>query len=322
MRTAGDGPVVGDQQIADALAGQCASIGDQAAFAAGADFDEQHRQLVEADVARLRAEASHAAEGRTSLSAPITIDDIADQASTLKNNRAPSPLDDFELEVKAQADGVVRPIYKRSDRAEPANYRPITLGSTVDKLYNLVLNARLVPHLQQGDRLHDAQQGFRPGRNAQDNVFILTSCLAARRAQGLDSYVLFLDIHKAYDTVWRAGLLWQLWQWGVRGKLFRVLAQMTDGPRSRVLHRSALSAAYQPGMGWEQGDTLAATMFTVLVDAVLREVWAAHPGVPLPAPAAALPAGAAAPAPHAAPGDKLVALMYADDCAGVAGSPE
>ncbi|KAF8059645.1 hypothetical protein HT031_005053 [Scenedesmus sp. PABB004] len=104
--------------------------------------------------------------------------------------------------------------------------------------------------------------------------------------------------------------------------LFRVLAQMTGGPRSRVLHRGALSAAYQPGMGWEQGDTLAATMFTVFIDAVLREVWAAHPGVPLPAPAAALPAGVATQASATEPDDKLVALAYADDCAAVAGSPE
>lgn len=336
---AGEGLVTGEQQIADALAAQYAAVSDPATFAAGAGFDEDLRQRVEADVAQFRAAASLTDIGPPELSTPITAVEVALQAQGLGNNKAPSPLDDitnehlrfggphlhhalasfynlqFSLEAKAQTDGVITPIFKRGDPTEPANYRPITLGSAIDKLYNLVLNARLCDHLERGGLLHDAQQGFRAGRCAVDNIFMLTSCLDARARQGLDTYVLFLDIQKAYDTVWRAGLLWHLWRKGVRGKLFRVLAQMTDNTRGVVMHRGVLSTAFEPGMGWEQGDTLATTMFNVFVDAVLEEVWAAHPGVPLPA------AGLAAPDAAAPAAAKLVALMYADDGAALAATP-
>ncbi|KAF8069361.1 LINE-1 reverse transcriptase-like [Scenedesmus sp. PABB004] len=353
---ASTGMVVGEQQIADALAAQYASVSDPAAFAAGADFDEQWREQVEADVARYRAAASDPSGSDSEqdpLSADITAAEVAAQAQALSNNKAPSPLDgvtnellkyggeplwgalaaffnlQFTLETKAQTAGVITPIYKRGDPTDPANYRPITLGSAVDKLYNLVLNKRLTDHLEGHGLLHDAQQGFRPGRSAADNIFMLTSCLDARAAQGLDTYVLFLDIAKAYDTVWRSGLLHNLWRVGVRGRLFRVLANMTDRTRSMVRHRGALSTAFEPGLGWEQGDTLATTMFNVFINAVLQEVWAACPGVPLPAapapaPAAppAPPAGAAPPAPEpGAADDKLVALLFADDCASLAAGP-
>jgi hypothetical protein len=86
--------------------------------------------------------------------------------------------------------------------------------------------------------------------------------------------------------------------------MFRVLAQMTDAPKSKVLHQGHYSAAFTPGMGWEQGDTLATTMFNVHVNAVLAAVWAQHQGVPL--------AGEA----------RLVALMFADDFVGAATSAE
>jgi hypothetical protein len=176
-------------------------------------------------------------------------------------------------------------------------------------LYNSVLNARIIAHLESTSSLHDAQHGFRSNRSAIDNIFMLTQTINARKRDKLDTYMLFLDIEKAYDSVWRAGLLYHLWAKGVTGRMFRVLAQMTDNPASMVMHKGAFSDKFQPGMGWEQGDTLATTMFNVHIDAVLQHVWDEHPGVPIPSNT-----------PNQA--GKLVALMYADDLAGLAGSVE
>jgi len=63
----------------------------------------------------------------------------------------------FEFEVKAKTCGVITPIYKKADPTEPKNYRPITLGSAIDKLYNSVLNARILTFLEDNDQLHDGQ---------------------------------------------------------------------------------------------------------------------------------------------------------------------
>ncbi|KAF8064477.1 LINE-1 reverse transcriptase-like [Scenedesmus sp. PABB004] len=322
------GMVVGERQIADALAAQYASVSDPAAFAAGADFDEQWREQVEADVARYRAAASDPSgsdSDQDPLSADITAAEVAAQAQALSNNKAPSPLDGVTNELLKYGG---EPLWGALAAFFNLQLTLETKAQTAG-LYNLVLNKRLTDHLEGHGLLHDAQQGFRPGRSAADNIFMLTSCLDARAAQGLDTYVLFLDIAKAYDTVWRSGLLHNLWRVGVRGRMFRVLANMTDRTRSMVRHRGALSTAFEPGLGWEQGDTLATTMFNVFINAVLQEVWAACPGVPLPAapapaPAAppAPPAGAAPPAPEpGAADDKLVALLFADDCASLAAGP-
>ncbi len=80
--------------------------------------------------------------------------------------------------------------------------------------------------------------------------------------------------------MWRAGLLYHLWEKGVRDKLFRVLAQMCDRPTSMVWHDGHLSSPFHPEMGWEQGDTLATTMFNICINALcwtLRGIMQAFP---------------------------------------------
>jgi hypothetical protein len=61
--------------------------------------------------------------------------------------------------------------------------------------------------------------------------------------------------------------------------------------------------------GVEQGGTLSPTLFSVFVDGLLEDVWPHCPGVPITPTAA-----------DGAPGEKLAALMFADDFAGLAGS--
>lgn len=163
--------------------------------------------------------------------------------------------------------------------------------------------------LEDNDQLHDGQQGFRPGRSSIDNIYMLKTCLDARCQQKLDTYLLFVDIEKAYDTVWRAGLLWHLWHKGITGKMFRVLANMIEDTPCMVMYQGAFSRVMHPDMGWEQGDTLATTMFNVFIDSVLHHVWEKHEGIPVPT----------------APGDtpaKLTALLYADDLVGATTTPE
>jgi hypothetical protein len=327
----GPGLLTNDQDVSDTLATHYERVSSTTSHYVAAPFAPQHRAHVEAQVEQYRSQHT-AHDAPDALSGEILSSEVRAQCARLNNNKAPSPFDcvhnellkyggeglcdamtalfnlQFKLEVKAKTCGVITPIYKRGDPTDPKNFRPITLGSAIDKLYNLVLNDRICKHLEDNNKLHDAQQGFRPGRSAVDNIFMLKTCLDARCQQRLDTYLLFVDIEKAYDTVWRAGLLWHLWQKGVQGRMFRVLAQMLDHTPSVVMHNGTYSHVITPDMGWEQGDTLATTMFNVFIDSVLQHVWAEHAGIPIPS--ADADNGLA----------KLVALMYADDMVGLAAS--
>jgi hypothetical protein len=51
----------------------------------------------------------------------------------------------------------------------------------------------------------------------------------------MSTYAAFIDVKKAYDTVWRQGLWKRLWDEGVRGKMWRVVKSMYSTVQSAVL---------------------------------------------------------------------------------------
>jgi hypothetical protein len=130
---------------------------------------------------------------------------------------------------------VIQYFHKSGSTAGMANYRGITLLDTLSKLFNKVITNRLLAHAEDAGLLHEAQNAFRPGRSTDQHICTLSqtvrgrchavisalrwqrsSCPVAhlqyRLRQGKATYAFFLDLKKAYDTVWRDGLilLWLL----------------------------------------------------------------------------------------------------------------
>jgi hypothetical protein len=81
--------------------------------------------------------------------------------------------------------------------------------------------------------LHEAQAAFR-SRSCTDNLFVLTRILQEAGKANKTVYAFFLDVRKAYDTVWRDGLSAKLLEKGVDGKLWRVLRDPAIKSTSQV----------------------------------------------------------------------------------------
>ena len=90
-------------------------------------------------------------------------------------------------------------------------------------------------HLDKGGALHEGQAGFRVKRGFVDNIFTLNEIVQGRLREGKDTYAFFLDVQKAYDTVWRNALWFKLWEFGVREKMWRVCRRMYEFSKSAVL---------------------------------------------------------------------------------------
>ena len=120
----------------------------------------------------------------------------------------------------------VSSIFKKGDREDPANYRGITLLSVVGKVFCKILNNRLVPCLDKEGALHEGQAGFRINRSCMDNVYTLNEIVQSRLREDKKTYAFFLDIQKAYDSVWHDGLWYKLWDMGVKGRMWRVIKKM------------------------------------------------------------------------------------------------
>ena len=51
--------------------------------------------------------------------------------------------------------------------------------------------------------LHEGQAGFRVNRSCLKNVYTLNEIVQGRLKEDKETYTFFLDVQKAYDTVWR-----------------------------------------------------------------------------------------------------------------------
>ena len=71
--------------------------------------------------------------------------------------------------------------------------------------------------MDEGQALYEWQAGFRKKRTCIDNVYTLNEIVQSRLREGKKTYAFFLDVQKAYDTVWRNGLWVKLWDLGVKG---------------------------------------------------------------------------------------------------------
>ncbi len=140
--------------------------------------------------------------------------------------------------------------------------------------------------------LHEAQNAFRRGRSTDQHIYTLSQVLRGRLRQGKATYAFFLDLKKAYDTVWRDGLRHKLWNRGIRGKAWQYIRNMYATTTRAVRCGQHASEWFGIDLGTAQGDTLSCLLFDIYVDDLLREVDVACEGVPLPVGDAAPPAAA------------------------------
>ena len=168
--------------------------------------------------------------------------------------------------------GLIVPIYKDGDKHIVDNYRGITLLSVVGKLYTVILNTRLSQWCERNQILVDEQAGFRQARSTSDQLFILREAVLDRSRRKKDTYCCFLDIKKAYDTVFREGLWRRLWEVGVKGKMWRVLKNIYNKVESSVVVNGKRGEWFELHTGVRQGCILSPTLFAIFIDGLAREV--------------------------------------------------
>ena len=118
--------------------------------------------------------------------------------------------------------------------------------------------------------MSDEQWGFRPGGSAIDLIFLLSEVLERRRECKKKSFICFIDVIKAYGTVWIDGLFVKLRKVGVRGKMWRVLLDWNWGGRSVVgVDTSGIDTNdFELKQGVNQGSVVAALLYALFVDRV------------------------------------------------------
>ena len=124
----------------------------------------------------------------------------------------------------------VVPVFKNAgERSTAKNYHPVNLLSVVSKVFEKLVNSRIVDHLEKCGLFSDFQYGFRSSRSTADLLTVVSDRIArafnrsgATRAVCCTRSV--LDISKAFERVWHAGLLHKLKSDGISGQILGLIS--------------------------------------------------------------------------------------------------
>ena len=167
----------------------------------------------------------------------------------------------------------VIPIPKEGkDPLKPDSYRPIALTSCICKLFERILNRRLVRYLANKKLITEAQAGFMKGKNTIDNLIGLESEIHESFLRNEYLMTVFFDLAKAYDTCWRYLIVEELHNSGMRGNLPNLIVDFLSDRKFHVRVCGKLSRQFSQDMGVPQGSVLSATLFLIAINTISRIV--------------------------------------------------
>lgn len=95
----------------------------------------------------------------------------------------------------------VTAIFKKGQRSDPSNYRPISLTSIPGKIMERIIRNALVDHMNSNAFFNKNQHGFTKGKSCVTQLLEFMEDITAAIDQGKDVDVIYLDFAKAFDKV-------------------------------------------------------------------------------------------------------------------------
>jgi hypothetical protein len=118
---------------------------------------------------------------------------------------------------------IIVPVHKKGDRNTVTNYRPISILTSINKIFEKVMYSRLLNHLKENCILSNHQFGFRTNQGTENAIYslineILNSFNQKHRISGI-----FCDLEKDFDCVSHEILLQKLMYYGIKDKQHNLL---------------------------------------------------------------------------------------------------
>ena len=136
----------------------------------------------------------------------------------------------------------------------------------VASLKNLIVNNRIVDHLQKCNLFSDFQYGFRSSLSTADLLTVVSDRIARAFNRSGATRAVALDISKAFDRVWHAGLLHKLKSYGISGQIFGLISSFLSNRWLQVVLDGKSLQEYPVNAGVPQGSILGPTLFLLYIN--------------------------------------------------------
>ena len=161
----------------------------------------------------------------------------------------------------------VIPVFKDGERSDFQNYRPISITSSVCKVFERIISNALLIFLTINDVIPVHQHGFMPRRSCNSMLMYTLNewqRLLDQHAGG-HIHAVSIDWEKAFDKIPHSRLLLKLRKIGVRGTLFNWFQSYLINRKQRVMYDGCFSSFHNVPSGVIQGSVLGPLLFNIFM---------------------------------------------------------
>jgi len=128
-----------------------------------------------------------------------------------------------------------------------------------------MINIRLMWYLENHNFLPSTQSGFRANRSTFDQLIGLEDSIHTAVLNKEYNISVFLDFEKAYDMLWKGGLLYKFKKLNIQGNMFGWIKDFLSSRTFQVRIDSQPSNIFSFSNGTPQGSVISPTLFNIMV---------------------------------------------------------
>lgn len=166
----------------------------------------------------------------------------------------------------------VKPLYKKDNKCNIENYRPISILPAFSKVIERLICNRLVDHLDNNNIICNNQHGFRRGRSTTSAVLTVTDSILRSFDGNKYSLAVFIDLSKAFNMVDHKLLLDKLNLMGVRGVAFDWFKNYLHQRKQYVNFNNVNSDYKFIERSVPQGSILGPILFNIYINDIVETV--------------------------------------------------
>ena len=160
----------------------------------------------------------------------------------------------------------VVPVFKNGDDTDPNNYRPISLLSIFNRIFERLMYKRLKSFFEINGLFYESQYGFREKHSTQHALIDIVNRIQNNMDKGMFSTGVFIDLKKAFDTVDHEILLDKLYRYGIMGIVLEWFSSYLKGRLQVTQIGEHASPKELNPCGVPQGSVLGPLLFLIYIN--------------------------------------------------------